>query len=207
MDLNKKRKDWEEEAPELAKVSRSNPFTVPGDYFEEMERGIQARVMLESLQLQKESGFIVHEDYFGSLPEKIEASLAVEELKEEMDTEGFTVPSGYFEELNARITSKVLGHEPKVRKLFPGWMSYAAAASITVLVAFGFLMNRNNTNTVPAELSAVPEQEIVSYLQLYADQMDSQVIVENLEPTGAFSGLSDDVSAQELKYYLEDTSL
>jgi hypothetical protein len=206
MDLNKNRQDWEDEAPELAKVPAGNPFTVPHDYFSELEGAIQARLTIERLELSRQTGFIVGDDYFDHLPEKVEAALAVEELKEEMHTEGFTVPEGYFDSLQDRISRKVHAPEPQVRKLFPEWTRYAAAASITVLIAFGVYL-RGNQNTISDKLASVPEQEIVNYLQLYADQMDSQVIVDNLEPNTAFSGLSDDVSSQELKYYLEDTSL
>ncbi|HEY1005803.1 MAG TPA: hypothetical protein VGD92_01440 [Sphingobacteriaceae bacterium] len=206
MDLNKNRQDWEDEAPELAKIPAGNPFNVPKDYFTELEGAIHARLTIESLDLDRDAGFRIAEDYFDQLPEKIEAALAVEELKTEMQTEGFTVPAGYFEGLEDRINRKVHAPAPVVRKLFPDWMRYAAAASVTIMVAFGLYLN-GSRNTISAKLSAVPEQEIVNYLQLYADQMDSQVIVENLEPNSAFSGLSDEVSSQELQYYLEDTSL
>lgn len=205
MDLDKKHQDWEGEAPELAKMPVSNPFLVPKGYFEDLEETIHARIRLESLDLNKDPGFSVEAGYFESLPEKIEAAVALQQLKEEMTTEGFTVPAGYFEGLQDRISQKVQP-QPKVRKLYSGWMNYAAAATITLAVAFGFLMNSNSRN-FSAKLSKVPEQEIVNYLQLYSDQMDSQVIVENMEPNNAFSDVSEDVSAQELKYYLEDTSL
>lgn len=205
MDLDKKHQDWEGEAPELAKMPVSNPFMVPQGYFDDLEEAIHARIRLEALSLNKDSGFKVEDDYFELLPEKIEASIAFQELKEEMTTEGFSVPAGYFEGLQERITQRVQP-QPRVRKLYSGWMNYAAAASITLAVAFGFLMNRSAPN-FSAKLSKVPEQEIVNYLQLYSDQMDSQVILENMEHNSAFSDVSEDVSAQELKYYLEDTSL
>ncbi len=206
MDLNKNRQEWEDEAPELAKMPAGNPFTVPQDYFAELEGAIHARLTIDSLGLDRRTGFTVQDDYFDHLPEKVEAALAVEELKQEMHTEGFTVPEGYFDTLQDRISRRVQIPEPKVRKLFPEWTRYAAAASITVLIAFGVYM-KGGRSTIADKLSAVPEQEIVNYLQLYSDQMDNQVIVENLESSAAFSGLSDDVSSQELRYYLEDTSL
>ena len=205
MDLNEKYQDWEDEAPELAKISRSNPFLTPSGYFRQLEESIQGRVILESLNLDQEPGFKVEAEYFDSLPQKIEASVALQELKEEMKSEGFTVPLGYFDELNEKISRRIERPEAKIRKLVPGWMRYAAAASIAIAVAVGLLV-KEDAQVAGTDLSAVPEQQIINYLELYSDPMDNQVIVENMEP-GAFSEVSDDVSTQELKYYLEDTSL
>lgn len=206
MDLNEKHQGWEEEAPELAKIPRDNPFVAPEGYFEALTESVHARISMESLNLSKETGFTVTDEYFETLPEKIEASIALQKLKEEMKSEGFTVPEGYFDQLNSRISERVQQQQPKVRKLVPAWLSLAAAACVTVALGIGLLLNNGKSNIISADLSQVPEQEIINYLQLYSDQMDSQVIVENIE-SNAFSEVSDEVSAQELKYYLEDTSL
>jgi hypothetical protein len=47
--------EWENEAPALAKLKKSNPFTVPANYFDELGERINQSVFLSSLK--KEEGF------------------------------------------------------------------------------------------------------------------------------------------------------
>ena len=205
MDLNKKQ-NWEEKAPLLAATGRSNPFLVPDGYFEELPEGIQARITLEEAGISKETGFTIPSGYFESLHEKVEASIALQELKEEMSNEGFVVPLGYFDDLNDRIQQRTQAQAPvRTVRFVPKWINYAAAAVVTIAATFGVLMF-SNSNSFESRLSEVPDQEIVNYLQMYSDQTDVQVIVENLEVKNSL-GVTDNISEQELRQYLEETSL
>ena len=48
------------------------------------------------------------------------------------------------------------------------------------------------------QLSGVPDQEIINYLQLHSTVSDNQFIIENLNP---------DVSAEEIEQYINNTTL
>ncbi|HEY1024659.1 MAG TPA: hypothetical protein VGE26_05795 [Sphingobacteriaceae bacterium] len=205
MDLNKRQQDWEDEAPHLAAIGRSNPFIVPDGYFVELPQSIHDKITLEETGLLKATGFSVPPGYFEILSDKIEASIAVEELKDEVNADGFAVPPGYFERLTGHIQQQTLHKEAKIRRLTFSWIGYAAAACITVAIAVTLLFN--NFTSIDDKLSTISDQEIENYLALYADQADTQVILENLEAEKAFDHVSNNFSDEELEQYLEDTSL
>lgn len=205
MDLHKRQQDWEDEAPHIAATGRGNPFLVPDGYFEELPQSITDRIILDEAGVSKSSGLTVPEGYFEFLPEKIEAAVAVEKLKEEVDTHGYSTPAGYFDSLSERIQQQTVRKETKVRRLIPAWAGYAAAACITLAVGAALVFNY--ADPIGKELSKVPDQEIENYLALYADQADTQVILENLETEKAFNHVSDNFSAEELQQYLEETPL
>ncbi|HXH98967.1 MAG TPA: hypothetical protein VNI52_01775 [Sphingobacteriaceae bacterium] len=205
MDLDKRHSDWEKDAPNISLAGRGNPFAVPESYFTEMREHLTSQFTLESFC--KDPGFNLPEGYFNQLPDFIEAKIAVEELKEELSTEGFKVPHGYFDTLSQKIGERTTTRDKtRIQTLIPMWMNYAAAACITVIIGVFMFFNMNQDN-ISSRLAQLPDQEIESYLNLYTDQTDIQVIEKNTDTREAFSGVTNTISEKDLEEYIETTSL
>ncbi|WP_207429716.1 hypothetical protein [Pedobacter sp. SYSU D00535] len=205
--------DWRTEAPKLAAMERSNPFTVPENYFDTLSEQLQARINIENITASDTaSGLTVPEDYFLSLEERIHLSVKLAQMKEQIPAEGFDIPEGYFDNLEQRIlaqtTAVPMQQEAKVKRLFPTWIKYAAAACITAVIGVGVFMNNNRQNSpaAEAELSHIPEEEIVQYLQAYSAPGDGTMIVEHLSEAGDGKGsVGLEVPEKEIEEYLNST--
>lgn len=203
MDLNSRNGEWEDEAPTLSGIERTTPFSVPSNYFEELGDQLQARISIERAEAG-ETGFGVPGGYFEELGERIISSVKAEEFKQEAGEHGFIAPAGYFESLHENILKKAAGADKKVkvRRMWPSWIRYAAAACVAVVVGTGFFFMRSN-NSIDTRLSKIPEDEIVNYLQTSSDSGDFPVIVESLSNQNV--SLESDLSDKEIKEYLEST--
>lgn len=203
MDLNEMNENWQQEAPTLAAVEKTNPFSVPENYFEEMQEQIRSRITIYQFDSEHEV-FNIPVNYFDSLTEKIISANAIEQLKTE-ESEVFSVPDNYFEELEKNILSKVDIPDSKesiVRRFANSWITYAAAACITAIVSFGIYFNTKNT-TVEHQISELPSEDIVEYLQLYSDAGDAPLIIKGLNNETELSDFQLELSEQEIKQYLE----
>lgn len=178
MALNRMHEDWEKEAPKLAGIERTNPFSVPDDYFAILSSAIQTAAKAEELKDQvKTDGFSVPAGYFENLEKRIANRITTEDLTE---------------------------HKPVVRRLKLGWVQYAAAACLLIAVSFGILITNQN-NKIERQLHGIPETEIVQYLQLNSDASDTPVIIENLSSDLEF--LHIEASEKELEEYINLTTL
>lgn len=208
MELNERDIDLQKEAPTLAAVGKGIPFTVPEGYFDSLSENLISRVRIEVALDDKPSSFKVPGNYFEDLASRIEERIAVEKIRSLSSSEGFTVPEGYFAGLTDRITARIDDSEvrkPIIRSLFTSWMSYAAAACITAVIATGIYFT-SNTYNLNKQLSDVPDQEILNYLQVYSTAGDTPFIIENLNPD-QLETVTQDVSAEELELYINSTTL
>ena len=169
--------DWLKEAPTLASIGRENPFTVPLLYFDQ-------------------------------LPARIENRIALENIKTLVLSDGFTVPRDYFCDLSERINSRLDQKRSKnipVRRLFLSWVSYSAAACITLLIGSVFYFN-SSYYSFNKQLSEVSDQEIINYLQVHCTMSDTQFIIENLNPE-VLQQINTDISSEEIEQYINNTTL
>ncbi|MGV3509850.1 MAG: hypothetical protein ACO1N7_11220 [Sphingobacteriaceae bacterium] len=195
--------NWQQEAPTLAAVERTNPFSVPDNYFEEMQEQIQSRITIDQFDGEHEF-FNIPVNYFDSLTEKIISENATKQLKTE-GSEVFSVPDNYFNELEKSILSNAGGQNHKeqiVRRIATSWLTYAAAACITAIVSFGIYFNTQNS-TVEHQIAELPSEDIVEYLQLYSDAGDAPLIIKGLNNETELSDFQLELSEQEIKQYLE----
>lgn len=112
----------------------------------------------------------------------------------------YSVPNGYFEDLQSAIlarTTQAPIAKPKVIQL---WMRYAAAACIT-LVAGTFVYLNQETAETP-NFDAIPDQEIVSYLQTNIDESDTELLLKDTEKLHLEEK---NISTQELENYINQT--
>ncbi len=204
MDLNNRNGDWMKEAPKLAEIERTNPFTVPADYFETAQEQLRQRIAIGEGEVKSE-GFNVPENYFDTLSGRIFSSVKANDLKQEIKESGFSVPEDYFKGLEEKIIRRThlqsKENKKKVRRIFPLWLNYAAAACIAIFIGVGFFLNQQS-NTIDSKLSKLPEDDIVSYLQIHSDTGDLPVIVENIDEQ-VISKTEQGLTDQEIKQYLE----
>lgn len=190
--------EWQKDAPVLASMSRLHPFTVPAGYFETLSEQVKAKALIESERFQVQDEFSLPEHYFDQLTQKINSRIAVEGVLSEIKGEGFTVPDGYFNSLSSSIQSKVT-------KKKSYWFSYAAAACISMIIGSVIYLNLNSSG-INRELSGVPDQEIINYLQLHSTVADNQYIIDHLS-TEELQQVNNNISTGELELYINNTTL
>jgi hypothetical protein len=204
MDLNEMNENWQNEAPKLAAIGRTNPFSVPEGYFEEMERQLNSQIKICEFS-QTNTFFSVPANYFEELPEKISSIVHIEELKNAEPV--FGVPDDYFEKLESKINNKILAEvkqrKSKVRSIFSSWLTYASAACIASIIGIGVFIENRNQQDINEQIAQLPAEEIVDYLKLYSDAADAPEIIKSVEDGADLAEVSNDLSAAEIEQYLE----
>lgn len=177
-------------------------FNVPDNYFEASADQIMSRIHIEELAGNSES-FTVEEDYFANLTQQITSRIAVEEALEQHE-EAFSVPDGYFEQLNRSIMNRTVNHDMVMRKgivrrlVTSGAFKYASAACVALIVGIGIFLSQDNTSSksvvhdatyLHKELSKIPADAIESYLQTQMDGNDVQHTMESEDAPVDYSTL------------------
>ena len=206
MELRDSDMEWEKDAPTLAAMKRVDPFVVPSGYFESLSDDVHARVLIESVRFESTAEFNIPDNYFEQLPSRIEERLAIENIQSLVPSMGFTVLESYFSKLSEQIQSKIAELKPeKKNNLFYSWISYSAAACITLVLGTALYFN-STAYTIGRDLSEVSDQEIINYLQIHSTVGDNQYIIENLSVEG-MQQVTSDVSSQEIEQYINSTTL
>lgn len=195
---------------ETQKDLRANPFSVPEDYFVQLEQVTQFR----AAHAQR-TGMQVPQGYFESLENKITDRIAADaeaQLRTKIDQDGHAVPEVYFETLEQRILRRIHPAEEEMPAetkqtgriiQMPRWGKYVAAASV-LLVAALFFNNRLQVQTEDQGLAGIPEQEIIQYLQVYTDSRDLMLFSEYKEDW-EYQELDPNLSTEDIEWFLENT--
>ncbi|MFD0939436.1 hypothetical protein [Pedobacter boryungensis] len=196
--MKKKEEDmeWEMEAPHLASLSRTTPYSAPDNYFKDLTTHINQSVFVASLTQKENPGFTVPQNYFEELGTEIESRIAVDQLYELAKSDGFKTPANYFDKLNADILSKTSGtvQKTKVVRLWQtDFMKYAAAACFILLTASGLYFNQQNT------LQENRTSELASEQMLY--DIDESVIIDHIQESQTASTSASDT---EMENYILD---
>ncbi len=144
-------------SPAIANISRSNVFSVPPSYFNNLAQEVLARIQVEDISFGvKDAPFSVPAGYFdglaGSILNKINqqkeqsVSEELEELAPLLNSISkapvYQVPEGYFESLELTIPLKL--DKPSARVFSLGkigrTLQYAVAASVAGILMFGAYM-------------------------------------------------------------------
>lgn len=163
--------EWENEAPRLAELKKSNSFTVPSNYFEGLEERINQSVFMSSLQKSEHSGFNVPENYFDELGGQINAKITLAQFTEE--TNGFKVPDGYFDKLQQSIEAKTIGSTKTVKLWHKPLFKYAVAASLVIVSTTGWFANQQYQNQQLRKTELAKEQLLYD--------IDESVILEYVQ--------------------------
>jgi len=184
-----------------------NPFTVPSAYFESLNENLNTLAKLESVRFENEDEFNLPENYFNQLAEKIEDRIAMEAIQNMAHTEGFKVPDAYFTSLTERINLRIEEKKApaKLKEMFPSWMRYSAAASVAFVIGIFFYFN-SSSYIFNQQLSKVPDQDIINYLQFHSTVNDNQYLIEHITEDG-LQQVSADVSEEDIEQYINSTTL
>ncbi len=200
-------KDWLKEAPTLAKISRENPFTVPSAYFESLNENLNTLAKLENARFENEDEFNLPENYFNQLAGRIEDRIAIDTIQNLAPADGFKVPDAYFSSLAERINSRIDEKQApaKLKEMFPSWIRYSAAASVVSMIGIFFYFN-SSSYVFNKQLSKVPDQDIINYLQFHSTVNDNQYLIEHITEDG-LQQVSTDVSEEDIEQYINSTTL
>lgn len=182
---------------EHEEIFKKNPFSVPTDYFEQLEKKTIFRAQNQ-----------VPEGYFENLTERIQAGVFLEKLKSEVSTDGLTVPNGYFDRLEKQILAKTVSSESdaKIRpiKRKVAWIRYAAAACL--LLVAGLVLRNNMETQQHMDLDSIPDQELISYLSLYGGTGDLLLFSDAMvDWDSKDSEYIPELSDEDIEWYLENT--
>ncbi len=192
-DHRENQKQIEEElrriAPELAKIPRKNPFSVPENYFAENKNrllGLFSALAEDSSSGPKKEGFTVPEGYFEQLPGLIMARIEAEENpKEEIRSVApvlaglqgqnpFRVPDNYFAELKRKLYGRTRSVRPLFNKV-AGMVSLAAALLVVAVVTFQLLTNH------PVSEENLNADAIAEFMENNINDFDETVLVNALD--------------------------
>ncbi len=170
------------------KQNTQQDFTVPENYFNELSGNIISRINIEQA-LNQPTGFTTPDNYFENLTQQIQSRVKVEGALMGSE-ETMTVPDGYFEKLNKNILNKTVNQDIVKRKTIVRRMfnspifKYATAACVLAIVGGGVFFSstdpvkKHRTSYLHQELLNVSDQEMQSYLKLYADGNESLHIIK-----------------------------
>lgn len=185
--------EWENEAPQLAKLKKSNPFTVPNQYFEELGERINQSVFISSLEKGETAGFTTPLNYFETSADQITSRIALEQFKDDKQN-GFNTPDGYFEKLQQNIVSQTSEKKKTVKLWQQPLFKYAVAASLVVVSTTGWFANESYQNKQLRKTELAREQ------MLY--DIDESVILEYVQEAQHVKTAN--VSDNEMENYILD---
>ncbi|MCC8408888.1 hypothetical protein LJ707_08095 [Mucilaginibacter sp. UR6-1] len=81
-------------------------FTVPENYFEELNSNINSRITVAAALNLDNTGFTLPDNYFNELSSNIQSRISIEEAAGS-ESVGFEVPEGYFNNLQQNITARI----------------------------------------------------------------------------------------------------
>jgi hypothetical protein len=208
--MNKKGKDIAEELKEVVpglNLPATAPFTVPEGYFNTLPEQV-----MHHIKAAEAAGMPVQEELAALSP--LLADIPRQQPRQ--------VPQGYFAALPNQVMAAIAAQEKAPAKVISitasrrRYMPWAAAACIAGCLAIGalFLFRGGavrSTNSLDAQLAAIPDQEIVDYLQMHSDAFDNDAIFSNVSSEDVVDELpkiSTDLSnlpAEAIQKYLENT--
>ncbi|RZK59486.1 MAG: hypothetical protein EOO91_05155 [Pedobacter sp.] len=197
MNKREEHMEWEKEAPQLASLSRTTPFSVPDNYFNELQNRINESVFVDGLMQKENHGFTVPQNYFEDLGSQIESRIAVGQIKSLVKNDGFKTPANYFETLQADILSKTSGTTQKtkvVRLWGSDLMKYVAAACLFLVIGSSFYFTQQSKVKQTASLELANEQVLYD--------IDENTILEHLQESETATTTS--VSDTEMENYILD---
>jgi hypothetical protein len=148
--------------------------------------------------------FSVPPGYFEQLHGDIMARVSAEKLKERVPHDGFTLPEGYFDRLHHTIQQRTVTAVPVKTMRLRTWVSYAAAACVTIGISIAALLQLQQPNShAEHSISRLSDTEIISYLEYYSEQGDLSLIADGLPAEPGF--LNEQFSDEDIENYLNQT--
>ncbi len=186
---------------------RQSVFNVPDHYFENAKVQLFSEINLDkTLSATKEqTGFKTPVNYQQELNNKIFAAIAVEKIKEQVTKDGFTAPDDYFNTFSNRLKAKINTPQKSAKIYQLTWVKQAIAACVVLAFSFALMLNYRQSNNFEKELSAIPDETIVNYLNTNTDVTDMPVIIENINEVTLLPENQDNLSSEEIEQYLNSS--
>jgi len=167
-------------------------FAVPQNYFEDMAAKLKSRIAIEETAKADEQSFAVPQNYFEDMAQQITSRITVEKALQTETT--FAVPENYFEDLSRKISNQAAGLEAANRRgvirrlVSTAAFKYATAACFTLVVGGAIFLGeinspsaKHNSSYLHKALSAIPDTDIESYLQLHMDAGDTRSVIDQAD--------------------------
>ena len=197
----------------LAEIPKTNPFSLPEGYFNNLAGKITAYVLLNKdaeINFGKDETLRVPQGYFASLSDHILARIktqAEENAGDEIqqlspllfslkDKNVFTIPANYFENVSNHVVNKVSPKKAKVISISKAktFWKYAAAAVVTGAIAVSSLQIFNSSPDMKKNNSVVTESSgLPAYIESSFQYKTPEQVNEGI------STLSDDVIVDYLE--------
>jgi hypothetical protein len=215
----------------LENASPENIYTVPVGYFEEFAEQILDVVKSTVLNVDsKKIPYSVPDNYFNGLEERlmqaVRESADYRTAKEELENISpllrglqkeklYTVPQGYFENLNAEI------NKPKAKVVsftHRKWFKYAAAAIVVGIISMSVFLfqgkkpsidiNKNPDAWVAKNVKKVNTDQLNEFINLADEESTPKTAINNkVDKPEDLKDLMKDVSDQEMQDFLKETSV
>ncbi len=198
------------------------PYSVPEGYFENLARDIVRKVSPAQA---------VPEGYFDTLPAILLNKIRHQEVTQELETVApllntiskkpvQAVPEGYFEQLQPPVKKVDLHQAPIVPiKKRTGWLKYAAAASVVLLLSFGayryfdkppsggiVVVTPAQVEKLDNQLAQLDNETIEQYLQENESVTESNATWSKNAQEDDIETLLQDFTDQELQQQLKENT-
>lgn len=205
MDNQLENNEWMDQAPHLAKLPRTNPFTVPQEYFETLPAHVNSAIYFNRLKdLEAGLNIPVPAGYFEQSKQNIYSRIAEENIKDLVQEDGFAVPEGYFANLNSRISAQLTSPAQQKRtKIFKLWhsraMKYATAACIVIISSVGIYMNYqgNGQNVSKSAVTTVATSEEQDLFDI-----DEQAVIDQVQTEDPGQAANTTATQSEMEDYI-----
>lgn len=192
--------------------------SVPNGYFEDLPLAILQRIKAEEAQQT------VDTDTARLIPSSEETQQTAYPIQSELASLSpflaaipkavpFTIPDGYFENLQVNVTRPANPLKVVQRQRAAAWIKWTVAACLTAFVgstAILFVANNNNHhNNIEKQLEDLNDQDIVNYLQTHTDSFDNDAFfATSMETTTPVQKqLNESVPLDAIEKYLQQTDL
>lgn len=182
--------DWESEAPNLARLQKTNAFGVPPTYFDDLENRIKQSVFLSELSKEENGAFSTPDNYFADLASQISTKIALETNR---NGNGFSVPENYFNNLQQAIVDKAVPAKKTIKIWHQPLFKYAVAASLVIVSTTGWFANKTYQQNQTQKLELAKEQILFD--------IDENTILEYLHED---QNAKSKINSQEMESYILD---
>lgn len=198
--------------PRIDTIGKDNPFSTPNGYFTKLSDQITGTIAIYNITAKAENGGLnVPQNYFTTLSDQIQTNITADQWSKTDSQQAFTVPDNYFEQTKENIikatSNTAITESPKIKRMLPAFIKYAAAACILIISGLTLYNNVNKEDSLNDKLANVSEEAIVNYLISRSDTGDIPVILANSDEKAPITHPVDVISDKELSEYLDVTAL
>jgi hypothetical protein len=179
-------------APILSSISKKSGFTVPNDYFENLDFNVLSKIKTEELNaVINKNSFKTPEGYFDSVEDIVISKLKAESLQHK---ENSNIPLDYFDTLEDTVISKL--KTPKKVISLKTVSKYLAPLAVAASLLLIFTLNTYKKTVTFESLATTDLEQFIDYGMV---DIDTQTLAS------AFSDI--EIETEEFNLSLTDTEV